>query len=89
MDEIDRDKKNYAVVVFDLNGLKKVNDTLGHEEGDCYIKEFGQVLKKTFQDYGFVGRTGGDEFQVLIQLQNQFIHIKILSMHRLCGVRRS
>lgn len=66
-DEIDREPTTYAVGVFDLNALKRVNDTLGHNEGDRYIKEFSQVLKKTFQDYGFVGRTGGDEFMVLIK----------------------
>jgi len=66
-DEIDRNPTSYAVGVFDLNDLKEVNDTLGHNEGDRYIKEFSQVLKKTFQDIGIVGRTGGDEFLVIIK----------------------
>ncbi len=67
MDEIDQSQSPYVVIVFDLNGLKKVNDTLGHDEGDRYIKEFGQALNRTFQNYGIAGRTGGDEFQVIIR----------------------
>lgn len=66
-DEIDKKPTNFAVGVFDLNALKEVNDSLGHNEGDRYIKEFSQVLKKTFQDFGIIGRTGGDEFLVLIE----------------------
>lgn len=66
MDELDEKKSNYAVIVFDLNYLKKVNDTMGHEEGDRLLKSFSTVLHDVFADAGMVCRIGGDEFVVLI-----------------------
>lgn len=78
-DEIDQDMTTYAVGVFDLNALKEVNDTLGHNEGDRYIKEFSQALKRAFGDYGVVGRTGGDEFLVLIKNAKNHNIDKLLS----------
>lgn len=63
MNKIDSDKNSeYAVICFDLNNLKIVNDTYGHSKGDILIKSAADVILKTFQKYGFVGRMGGDEF---------------------------
>ena len=56
-----------TVVVFDLNNLKKCNDTLGHEKGDLYIKECARLIQETFQDIGRCYRMGGDEFTVLLE----------------------
>lgn len=58
--------KEYAIIAYDLNNLKVVNDTLGHEEGDRYIKEFAKALSDTFSDYGRCARSGGDEFTTVI-----------------------
>ncbi|MCM1325883.1 MAG: diguanylate cyclase [Bacteroidales bacterium] len=58
--------EKYIVVVFDLNDLKKCNDTLGHEKGDVYIRESAQIIKSTFGETGNCYRMGGDEFCVLI-----------------------
>lgn len=68
-DELDADaeKRPYTIGVFDLNNLKQVNDKLGHEEGDAFIKAFGDILRETFSEYGLVGRTGGDEFLVILK----------------------
>lgn len=66
-DELDETPSNYAIIDFDLNNLKQVNDRLGHEEGDVYIREFGAILKQVFEKYGLVGRTGGDEFLVIVK----------------------
>ncbi|NLK19510.1 MAG: diguanylate cyclase [Synergistaceae bacterium] len=51
---------------FDLDGFKRVNDTLGHEEGDKVLKEAAQVLRETFRTSDIKGRLGGDEFAVLM-----------------------
>jgi diguanylate cyclase (GGDEF)-like protein len=48
----------------DADGLKKVNDTLGHEAGDAMLRSLGQVLKSTFRRSDVVARLGGDEFCV-------------------------
>ncbi|MCR5769285.1 MAG: diguanylate cyclase [Lachnospiraceae bacterium] len=55
-----------AVVVCDVNGLKYVNDTLGHEAGDKLIKDASAMICEHF-NHGSVFRVGGDEFVVLLQ----------------------
>lgn len=49
----------------DMNGLKKINDTYGHEFGDKAIKAEAEVLKSAFRATDTVGRIGGDEFAVV------------------------
>ena len=51
-----------AVFVFDMNNLRAINNNLGHEKGDEYIKSFADQLAKIASDRVFVGRDGGDEF---------------------------
>lgn len=61
-----RIKKPVLVVVADLDGMKRINDTLGHEAGDQALIETAEVLKKTFRDSDILGRIGGDEFAACI-----------------------
>ena len=49
----------------DVDGLKTINDTYGHIEGDRAIVDTGRVLKDTFRTSDLIGRIGGDEFIVL------------------------
>lgn len=51
-----------VVFMFDLNDLKKCNDTYGHDYGDAYIKMAANSLKKIFAEEGKCYRIGGDEF---------------------------
>ncbi|MBQ3670878.1 MAG: GGDEF domain-containing protein [Treponema sp.] len=53
--------KDFAIVVFDVNGLKLVNDTRGHEEGDRLIKSACTIICHTFK-HSPIYRIGGDEF---------------------------
>ena len=57
--------REFAVVVFDLNDLKYVNDNLGHESGDKYIKDGCTLICKTFT-HSPVFRIGGDEFAAFL-----------------------
>lgn len=60
------DIKGVLVGMFDLNGLKQVNDNLGHSAGDAFIQGAAEVIKSSFgPDCGWY-RTGGDEFIVLM-----------------------
>jgi two-component system, cell cycle response regulator len=51
-----------AVVVMDMDGLKQINDTHGHEMGSFAIAETGQILREELEPYGHLCRFGGDEF---------------------------
>lgn len=61
-----RFKRNFSVMMLDVDNLKPVNDTYGHESGSNLIKLIGDTIKKTLRDYDIVGRFGGDEFMVLL-----------------------
>ncbi len=55
-----------CVVSLDLDRLKEVNDTKGHQVGDLFLRSFADALKGVFHDTGVVGRMGGDEFLVIM-----------------------
>ena len=55
-----------AVCVFDLNNLRTINNNLGHDKGDEYIRSFAQQLRLAVPKQHFVGRDGGDEFLALL-----------------------
>jgi diguanylate cyclase (GGDEF)-like protein len=55
-----------SIIAIDLNGLKQVNDQLGHGDGDGLLRRAGEALKKAISDQACVARVGGDEFMVLL-----------------------
>ncbi|WP_026526094.1 GGDEF domain-containing protein [Butyrivibrio sp. VCD2006] len=57
----------FAIISIDMDNLKPVNDTLGHQEGDRMLKTFADIMKQSFSSAELVGRTGGDEFLVAIE----------------------
>ena len=52
--------------MFDLDGFKQVNDTIGHEAGDALLVGFAQLLRLNVLGRDVVGRLGGDEFVVIL-----------------------
>ena len=60
-----RNKSGTLLFFADLDGLKWINDTLGHEEGDKVLIEAATVLKETFRASDIVARLGGDEYAAL------------------------
>jgi diguanylate cyclase (GGDEF)-like protein len=62
----ERHKQSYAVVAIDIDDLKRVNDTFGHEMGDLALRGFANVVRKTIRGSDVGVRTGGDEFLVLL-----------------------
>lgn len=63
--EAERLKKSLFVAVFDLDGLKNINDTYGHLEGNFAIQVLGHALDNSVQEGDICARLGGDEFYVL------------------------
>ena len=62
----DGDIQEFGVVVFDLNGLKEVNDTKGHDSGDQYIRDACRIICVQFK-HSPVFRIGGDEFVAFLE----------------------
>ena len=61
-----RTQSPFAIVILDVNDLKKVNDTFGHQIGDQYLRDACKVVCDTFKRSP-VFRVGGDEFAVIVQ----------------------
>jgi len=55
-----------GIIVCDVDGLKLVNDTLGHNAGDSLLVAAADVIRKSFRESDVVARVGGDEFAVLL-----------------------
>lgn len=60
-----RERLPVMLFFFDLDGLKRINDTLGHDTGSDFIRKVAELLKTSFREGDVVGRIGGDEFVVL------------------------
>ena len=60
-----RTGRGMLLFMMDVNGLKQINDSFGHLEGDRVLKRTAEVLEETFRDSDVIARQGGDEFAVL------------------------
>jgi len=55
----------FSIIAIDVNGLKYVNDTFGHEAGDALITKVAEILRLSTRKTDIISRSGGDEFTVL------------------------
>lgn len=60
-----RNKKGMFLFFIDVDGMKCINDTLSHNDGDCALVGVSRILKATFNENDVAARIGGDEFAVL------------------------
>jgi diguanylate cyclase (GGDEF)-like protein len=61
-----RDQGDSALLIFDLDRLKAINDSFGHSMGDRALTTFGEVAAKSIRNEDFLARIGGDEFALLL-----------------------
>ncbi|MCR5508233.1 MAG: GGDEF domain-containing protein [Lachnospiraceae bacterium] len=62
--------RSCALIFFDIDYFKQVNDQFGHDAGDQLLIAFCDALRKNFSDTGIIARFGGDEFVVLTEMEN-------------------
>ena len=61
-----RTKRRMTLLYIDLNNMKSINDSLGHNAGDRALVDSAAILKKTFRESDILARIGGDEFAVFL-----------------------
>jgi diguanylate cyclase (GGDEF)-like protein len=64
--DLTRRKQRFALVYLDVDGLKKVNDSHGHPEGDLALKDVADILRGAVRKSDLASRLGGDEFAILL-----------------------
>ena len=62
-----RQKQALLVAFADVDDLKRINDTLGHAEGDRVLRDVGGILRHAFRESDLIARIGGDEYAVLVR----------------------
>ena len=67
---IERSGQRIAVLYLDLDGFKRINDSLGHDAGDQLLRRVGEQLKACLRPYDSLARIGGDEFTALLDNLN-------------------
>lgn len=70
-EEYKRLNKDFAIVFFDIDFFKKVNDTYGHDGGDVILSTFAKVLLRSTREVDIIGRYGGEEFVGILHFQKE------------------
>ncbi|MGN1416644.1 MAG: GGDEF domain-containing protein, partial [Oscillospiraceae bacterium] len=81
--------ERHAVILLDVDNFKGVNDNLGHAYGDKVLADIGNILRLTFTASDCLGRIGGDEFGVLLNIpadrQHDYMTLINEKCRSLCG----
>jgi two-component system cell cycle response regulator len=80
----DDQKTGFAVLMFDIDHFKAVNDTYGHAGGDMVLKEFAQRITRHLRNFDLAARIGGEEFVVVLP-EMDFDTVRMVA-ERLCSV---
>lgn len=86
---LDREGGKFALIMFDVDKFKDINDQLGHVAGDKVLQKVAQCLKVTFREKDFIARYGGDEFVAMIEnLPAEMAREKVLAFKKTLAKRR-
>jgi diguanylate cyclase (GGDEF)-like protein len=75
----------FSVMFIDLDDLKVINDSLGHETGSAYLSEAAEILRAAFRETDVLGRIGGDEFAVAGQFSRRSISATMHQLKESCA----
>jgi diguanylate cyclase (GGDEF)-like protein/PAS domain S-box-containing protein len=80
---VNRMKNTIPILYADIDHLKTINDTFGHQEGDRAVIEAARILKETFRESDVVARIGGDEFVVMpATINNASLDTVLARLHK-------
>jgi diguanylate cyclase (GGDEF)-like protein len=82
--------RSCAVMTFDLDGFKAVNDTLGHDAGDALLRRVVDEIRPRLRSYDTLGRLGGDEFIVVLEnvtVPADTLRVAALILHTIEGIK--
>ncbi|MFV0342371.1 MAG: diguanylate cyclase [Anaerocolumna sp.] len=77
-----------ALLIFDVDCFKQINDKNGHDFGDKVLIELSQTVKELVPKNAFLGRVGGDEFLVFVMQEKDTKVLESLASRIVCGVRQ-
>lgn len=77
----DRTMRKMSLLYLDLDGLKAINDELGHQTGDQALLDTAEILRKAFRKSDVIARIGGDEFAVLLTEPSEADIDKVVLRH--------
>ncbi len=82
-----REGNGLLVIMLDIDNFKEINDRFGHCIGDEVLKEAAARIKSYMRSYDILGRYGGDEFLIVINMPKENIHPKIVEkfFHAICS----
>ena len=80
---VERFGGKFALMMFDIDHFKLVNDTYGHDVGDVVLKEFSRLIRENIREVDRFGRWGGEEFMLFAQAEDEAEVVKFANKLRL------